>query len=160
MTKTAEKRGFCTCVLDGRTDGPIDGPMDGQTDAFLTDATKKKDNIAWEFMSGIKQQQHIYFAVLVHDNACKFAAFVKNRHDLSPIMTHLASLDYRVDRHHFKVGSIFLQNHLSCLLSNMFFKDISTFTLVRTMLVKPAEKKTILTTANCLTVLTPRLWSK
>ena len=87
----------------GRTDGPTDGPMDGQTDA-----TKKKDNIAWEFMSGIKQQQHIYFAVLVHDNACKFAAFVKNRHDLSPIMTHLASLDYRVDRHHFKVGSIFL----------------------------------------------------
>ena len=49
-SKTAEKRGFCTCVLDGRTDGPIDGPMDGQTDAFLTDATKKKDNIAWHIV--------------------------------------------------------------------------------------------------------------
>ena len=40
--------------------------------------------------------------ILVHDNACKFAAFVKNRQDKSEIMKHLSSLDMRVDRHHFK----------------------------------------------------------
>ncbi len=30
--KTAEKRGFCTCVTDGHMDGPTDGPADGRTD--------------------------------------------------------------------------------------------------------------------------------
>ena len=45
---------------------------------------------------------YIHLPVLVHGNACKFAAFVKNRKELTPIMKHLASLDYRVDRHHFK----------------------------------------------------------
>ena len=30
LPKTAEKRGFCTCVADGPTDGPTDGRMDGQ----------------------------------------------------------------------------------------------------------------------------------
>ena len=46
-------------------------------------------------------------AVLVHDNACKFAAFVRNRKDTTTIMNHLSKLDFRVDRHHFKnhVGS-------------------------------------------------------
>ena len=40
--KTVEKRGFCTCVMDIRTDGRTDGPTDGRTDrpsyrdAFLT----------------------------------------------------------------------------------------------------------------------------
>ena len=29
--KTAEKRVFCTCVKDRRTDRPTDGPTDGQT---------------------------------------------------------------------------------------------------------------------------------
>ena len=39
---------------------------------------------------------------MVHDNACKFSSFVKNRQSSTPLMEHLASLDYRVDRHHFK----------------------------------------------------------
>ena len=39
---------------------------------------------------------------IIHDNACKFAAFVKKRRAKSDIMEHLATLDYRVDRHHFK----------------------------------------------------------
>ena len=30
--KTAEKRGFCTCVTDIRTDGPTDRRTDGRTD--------------------------------------------------------------------------------------------------------------------------------
>ena len=30
--KTAEKRGFCTCVTDGHTDGRTDGRTDGPTD--------------------------------------------------------------------------------------------------------------------------------
>ena len=60
------------------------------------------------FSSLISQVEFTFFyylcllTVLVHDNACKFAAFVKNRKELSPIMSHLASLDYRVDRHHYK----------------------------------------------------------
>ena len=29
--KTAEKRGFCTCVTDGHTDQQTDRPTDGQT---------------------------------------------------------------------------------------------------------------------------------
>ena len=45
--KTAEKRGFCTCVTDGHTDGWTDGRTDRRTDrpsyrdAFLTDASEK-----------------------------------------------------------------------------------------------------------------------
>ena len=60
------------------------------------------------FSSLISQVEFTFFyylcllTVLVHDNACKFAAFVKNRKELSPIMSHLASHDYRVDRHHYK----------------------------------------------------------
>ena len=42
--KSAEKRGFRTGVTDGRTDGRTDRPSYG--DAFLTDATKKKRNVA------------------------------------------------------------------------------------------------------------------
>ena len=47
--KTAEKRGFCTCVTDGHTDGRTDGRTGGRTDrpsyrdALLTDASKKHD---------------------------------------------------------------------------------------------------------------------
>ena len=51
--KTAEKRGFCTCVTDGHTDGRSDGRTNGRTDgrtdrpsyrdAFLTDASKKRE---------------------------------------------------------------------------------------------------------------------
>lgn len=53
----------------------------------------------------------LYIPVLVHDNSCKFAAFVRNRQESSAIMTHLASLDYRVDRHHFKVSlSVFISD--------------------------------------------------
>ena len=40
--------------------------------------------------------------VLIHDNACKFATFVKNRKEGNTIMEHIASLDMRVDRHHYK----------------------------------------------------------
>ena len=40
--------------------------------------------------------------VLIHDNACKFAAFVQRRRDTSDTLKHLANLDMRVDRHHFK----------------------------------------------------------
>ena len=40
--------------------------------------------------------------VLMHDNACKFATFVKKRKDGNEIMEHIASLDMRVDRHHYK----------------------------------------------------------
>ena len=51
--------------------------------------------------------------VLIHDNACKFAAFVKNRAGSNEIMSHLANLDMRVDRHHFKnhVGEKCKKNH-------------------------------------------------
>ena len=38
--KTIEKRGFCTCVTDIRTDGPTDRPS--YRDAFLTDASKNE----------------------------------------------------------------------------------------------------------------------
>ena len=41
--KTAEKRGFCTCVADGPTDGPTDGRMDGQALLYrCEDASKKR----------------------------------------------------------------------------------------------------------------------
>ena len=33
--KTAEKRGFCTCVMDIPTDGPTDGRTDGRTDPLI-----------------------------------------------------------------------------------------------------------------------------
>ena len=36
--KTAEKRGFCTCVTDGHTDGRTNRPS--YRDAFLMDASK------------------------------------------------------------------------------------------------------------------------
>ena len=51
--------------------------------------------------------------VLLHDNACKFAAFIKNRSQLNPIMQHLSTLDMRVDRHHFRnhVGKKCRLNH-------------------------------------------------
>ena len=51
--------------------------------------------------------------VLIHDNGCKFAGFVQKRKDISPIMAHLASLDVRVDRHHYKnhIGEKCKQNH-------------------------------------------------
>ena len=43
-SKTAEKRGFCTCVTDGHTVGWMDGWTDPLIeDAFLTDASKKED---------------------------------------------------------------------------------------------------------------------
>ena len=59
------------------------------------------------------QYKHVPFSVLVHDNACKFSSFVKNRRNSTPLMEHLASLDYRVDRHHFKnhVGALCKQNN-------------------------------------------------
>ena len=59
------------------------------------------------------QYKHEPFSVLVHDNACKFSSFVKNRRNSTPLMEHLASLDYRVDRHHFKnhVGALCKQNN-------------------------------------------------
>ena len=42
--KTAEKRGFCTCVKDISTDRWTDGRTDrpSYTDAFLTDASKNE----------------------------------------------------------------------------------------------------------------------
>ena len=51
--------------------------------------------------------------VLIHDNGCKFAGFVQKRKDLSPIMAHLAALDVRVDRHHYKnhIGDKCKRNH-------------------------------------------------
>jgi hypothetical protein len=51
--------------------------------------------------------------VLIHDNACRFAAFVKKRSAATPLMQHLADLDMRVDRHHFKnhVGLKCRKNH-------------------------------------------------
>ena len=36
--------------------------------------------------------------VLIHDNACRFSAFVQNRASGNEIMQHIASLDMRVDR--------------------------------------------------------------
>ena len=39
--KTAEKRGFCTCVTDIPTDQRTDRPS--HRDAFLTDASKKRE---------------------------------------------------------------------------------------------------------------------
>ena len=44
--KTAEKRGFSTCVTDRRTDGRTDRPTDRPSyrDAFLTDASKNHPN--------------------------------------------------------------------------------------------------------------------
>ena len=51
--------------------------------------------------------------VLIHDNACRFSAFVKKRAKDNDIMSHLSSLDMRVDRHHYKnhVGEKCKQNH-------------------------------------------------
>ena len=51
--------------------------------------------------------------VLIHDNACKFAAFVQKRRDETTLMSHLSTLDMRVDRHHFKnhVGAKCRRNH-------------------------------------------------
>ena len=40
--------------------------------------------------------------VFLHDNACKFESFVRNRKAANPVMAHMASLDFRVDRHHFR----------------------------------------------------------
>ena len=45
--KTAEKRGFCTCVTDIPTDRRTDRQTDRRSyrDAFLTDASKKRSQI-------------------------------------------------------------------------------------------------------------------
>ena len=48
--KTAEKRGFCTGVTDGRTDRP------SYRDAILTDASKKKakEHVGESFIPSIQ----------------------------------------------------------------------------------------------------------
>lgn len=40
--------------------------------------------------------------VFIHDNACRFGAFMRNRKSKSPLMEKLAGMDMRVDRHHFR----------------------------------------------------------
>ena len=40
--------------------------------------------------------------VFIHDNACRFGAFVRNRKSKSPLMEKLAGIDMLVDRHHFR----------------------------------------------------------
>ena len=51
--------------------------------------------------------------VLIHDNACRFKAFVSNRVESSSVMKHIDSLDMRVDRHHYRnhTGKKCTQNH-------------------------------------------------
>ena len=51
--------------------------------------------------------------VLIHDNACRFSAFVKKRSKQNPIMEHISGLDMRLDRHHYKnhVGENCRANH-------------------------------------------------
>jgi len=51
--------------------------------------------------------------VLIHDNACRFAAFLKKRIGANHILQHLYDLDIRVDRHHFKnhIGEKCKANH-------------------------------------------------
>ena len=73
--KTAEKRGFCTCVTDIRTNGPTDGPTDRRTDgptdrpsyrdAFLTDASKKRGTIYHQSSSSnLRPLFHSFFHYL------------------------------------------------------------------------------------------------
>ena len=40
--------------------------------------------------------------VLVHDNACRLAAFIKNRNSDSEVLQKLMKIDMRCDRHHFR----------------------------------------------------------
>ena len=51
--------------------------------------------------------------VFVHDNACRMAAFIKNRSSDNEFMRKLSMIDMRVDRQHFKnhVGSICRTKH-------------------------------------------------